>query len=265
VGPISSLRAQFAEAAEEWLDALYPRVCALCGASIDDGVACEVHRLPSEPSGARCETCAAPLPRALEHAGRCSACRIEPPGFARLVALADYRAQVELREWLLALKHGGRADLAGPLGRALARRWLRAESRDEIVRGVLVPVPLHPVRRFERGYDQALLLARAIGRESGARVIRALARNRATATQGSPGAVSRAANVHGAFERARWTRGLELALRDATCVWLVDDVVTSGSTVRECARVLRRCGAREVAVLAVARAARNPAEETSRG
>jgi ComF family protein len=253
-------RARLAETLDDVLDALYPRVCALCGAGIDDGVACDSHRLPSEPVGARCRICAAPLPRALEHAERCAACRLDSPGFARLIAIADYRAQVEVREWLLALKHGGRADLAEPLGRALARRWARCVEPGEIARAVLVPVPLHRVRRFERGYDQALLLARSISRASGAQVVRALARNRATSVQGSAGAVSRAANVHGAFERARWTRGVERSLADASCAWLVDDVVTSGSTVRECARVLRRCGAREVAVLAVARAARAPNE-----
>jgi ComF family protein len=247
-------RTRLAEIAGDVLDALYPRVCALCGAGIDDGVACELHRLPCEPIGARCSICAAPLPRALEHAERCAACRLDSPGFARLIAIADYRAQAEVREWLLALKHGGRADLAEPLGRALARRWARCVDAADIARAVLVPVPLHRVRRFERGYDQARLLANAVSRASGARVVRALVRERATSVQGSAGAVSRAANVHGAFGRARWTRGVERSLAAAPCVWLVDDVVTSGSTVRECARALRRCGAREVAVLAIARA-----------
>src|SRR5882672_3588496 len=224
-------RARLAEIAGDVLDALYPRVCALCGTGIDDGVACEAHHLPTEPAGARCRICAAPLPRALEHAERCAACRLDSPGFARLVAIADYRAQTVVRDWLLALKHGGRADLAEPLGRALARRWARCVETGHIERAVLVPVPLHGVRRFERGYDQARLLANALSRASGAPVVRALVRNRATSVQGSAGAVSRAANVHGAFERARWTRGIERSLAAASCVWLVDDVVTSGSTV----------------------------------
>jgi ComF family protein len=115
---------------------------------------------------------------------------------------------------------------------------------------LLVPVPLHGLRRLERGYDQALLLARAAGEIAGLRVVRALRRARATAVQGAPGSPSRTANVDGAFApallAARRVRG--------STIWIVDDVVTSGATVAECARVLRRMGAESVSVLALARA-----------
>jgi predicted amidophosphoribosyltransferase len=119
-------------------------------------------------------------------------------------------------------------------------------------------VPLHPLRRLERGYDQALLLARVLGEALQLPVITPLVRLRATAPQGAEGGrATRRSNVAGAFGLARTAlagrllgRGL-LAGRD---VWLVDDVLTSGSTADACADVLRRGGARSVTVVVLARA-----------
>ncbi|MCC7015015.1 MAG: ComF family protein [Planctomycetes bacterium] len=202
------------------------------------------------------------MPRALEGAPRCAECVRKSPGFERLVVLADYRRQPAIREWILAFKHGGRRDLALPLGTALAR-CAGPELRARGERVVLVPVPLHLARRIERGYDQAALLADEVGAATGIRVVRALRRQRPTAVQGEVGAVSRRANVRGAFApRARWVTGLSRGRwAEFDRVWLVDDVVTSGATLRECARVLRRMGARRVSALAIARAARDPGEE----
>jgi ComF family protein len=235
------------------LDAVLPPLCPLCREEErGDRLGCDAHRLPLAPSGPRCGRCAGALPESIADGERCAACRVDPPSFARAVALADYRAQPEIREWILALKHGGRPDLARTLGRALGAR-LRDLGAE-----VLVPVPLHPLRRLERGYDQALLLARAAAELSGARVVRALRRARPTAPQGSLGAPSRAANVANAFAPLRawpsgpWLQGARrLADRE---VWLVDDVVTSGATADACARVLKRLGAARVGVAALARA-----------
>lgn len=249
------------EVLEDLLDALYPRKCALCGAAADEGPGCGAHGLPDEPPGARCEKCCAELPPGLGESGRCASCRREAPGYARLIALADYRTQPSIRDWILAFKHGGRSDLADPLGEALAERWRRAVPEREREGALLVPVPLHPWRRIERGYDQARLLAAAIGAHARVPVARALARSRPTAVQGSAGAVSRAANVHGAFQASLWPP--RVARRIAgSAAWLVDDVVTSGATLRECARVLRRLGAVEVSALALARAAGRSAERS---
>lgn len=229
----------------ELLDAVFPPRCPLCEAH----VACPEHRLPPGPHGSRCGRCARRLPRGLPDGYRCAACRRRPPAYGRLVVLDGYPGRDgALREWILALKHGGRRDLARPLGRALARRLQRAGEPGP--GALLVPVPLHPWRRFERGHDQALGLARAVGRATGLPVVRALRRLRYTPAQGAAGAVSRRANVRGAFAArrlaARRLRGVE--------VWLVDDVVTSGATLEECARVLRSAGAGPVAALAAARA-----------
>lgn len=162
-----------------------------------------------------------------------------------VLTCGDYRAEGALREWILALKHRGRADLAGPLGALLAERLQGAHPE-----ALLVPVPLHPLRRFERGYDQAARLAHAVGEAAGLRCAPALIRNRCTAVQGDVGAPSRMANVRGAFSMdPGWPK--RVSGRE---VWLVDDVVTSGSTVFEGARVLRRAGAQAVGVLCLARA-----------
>ncbi len=238
----------------EWLlaelrDAVFPPRCFVCGAHAPDGRACAEHALPAEPCGPRCATCCAALPASLPDGERCPDCREKRPGFRRVVALADYRAQPAARAWLLPFKHGGRRELAAPLGAALSARLDVAAPGPRWPR-VLVPVPLHVLRRFERGYDQAWLLARAIAAAGGPPAVRALRRVRATPAQGAPGASSRSANVRGAF--APSPRAAE-RVADAE-VWLVDDVVTSGATAAACARELRRMGARNVSVLCVARA-----------
>jgi ComF family protein len=238
-----------AAAWRELADALWPPRCRLCGGHADDGLACAPHALPTGPPGARCGRCLAPLPEGVPDGQRCAACRRRPPGYRRLVALGDYRSQPALRAWILALKHGGRADLARPLALALASQARRrgVAAGDEL----LVPVPLHPRRRLERGYDQAARLAEELERATGLALLRGLRRVRDTPVQGAAGSSSRAANVRCAFAPTRVAGGRVRGRR----VWLVDDVVTSGATVAECARVLRRLGAVRVGVLALARAA----------
>jgi len=249
------LRAFLAEALSELADAVFPPVCPLCrGLDGGDGLGCDPHRLRSGLHGPRCGRCAAPLPPALANGERCAACRLEPPAFKRLLALGEYRAESGLREWILALKHGRRPDLARTLGRALGARLAEQRSAGDDAPVVLVPVPLHWMRRLERGYDQALLLARAAAEVEDVPVVRALARRRATAVQGALGSPSRTANVHAAFAPRR-ILGRDLARRIAGVeAWIVDDVVTSGATANECARVLKRMGASRVNVLALARA-----------
>ena len=202
----------------------------------------------------------------IPHGSTCATCRTDPPGFARAACLLDYARDPAAREWILALKHGGRPDLARPLGRLLGARMSLEPRGDEPRRDpsrgdeprVLVPVPLHVLRRLERGHDQARGLARAASEVCEIPVVNALVRARRTPPQGAPGASSRAANVREAFRprRARLPgrpspARAEIEGRE---VWLVDDVLTSGATASECARELRRLGAARVNVLALARA-----------
>jgi len=235
-------------ALEEFLDALYPRACRLCRAPAPDGEACQSHRLPrGRVQG--CGRCAGVLGDGLPDGFLCPGCRRHPPPFARTVALGTYESGEPLRDWVLAFKHGGRRDLAASLGAALGQVVLTIPG---IEQATLIPVPSHPLRRFERGYDQALLLAEALARSAALPLSPALLRRRPTAVQGAAGSPSRRANVAGAFalrpHAAEALQGLE--------VWLVDDVFTSGSTVAECARVLRRAGVARVGVACLARAGR---------
>jgi len=118
-------------------------------------------------------------------------------------------------------------------------------------------MPLHWTRRWQRGFNQAALLAREIAKRSGIPVLRAVRRIRATPPQAGLSHAKRRANMSGAFAPRRGTpvQGLSLLL--------VDDVLTTGATASACAAALRRAGARRVAVLALARADRRPAAAMS--
>jgi ComF family protein len=160
--------------------------------------------------------------------------------------LADTTHLNPLAVAVRALKYRGERAVARCLGRALAER--HPLDRDTVV----VPVPLHPSRLRERGYNQALLLARALVRRvppSGATrlVPRALVRLRPTPTQATLAAAARRANLRDAF-----TARPDAPLGDRT-VALVDDVVTTGATADACAAALRRAGAARVVVYAVGR------------
>lgn len=212
----------------------------MCASAAEDGLACREHALPVGLEGPRCRRCARRLPDALPDGATCASCRRSPPAFSRVFALADYRRDEAVRRWIGLLKYGGRRDLALWLGRLLAPAG----------GGLLVPVPLHPLRRWERGYDQARELARGMAACRGGELLRALVRGRRTAPQGAPGARSRSANVRGAFR----VRSGELPRLRGAEVVLVDDVVTSGATADACARALRAAGATAVRVVCVARA-----------
>jgi ComF family protein len=170
------------------------------------------------------------------------------------VAAGDYRRGA-LREWILAFKHGGRRELARPLAAFLAQSWVRAGGPGP--GALLTSVPLHPLRRLERGYDQARLLGEELAERLEVAHVGALRRTRWTPPQGAAGARSRDANVLRAFALVE-RRAALLAGRE---VWLVDDVVTSGATVGACAEVLRRAQARSVSVLALARVELSPEPE----
>jgi ComF family protein len=160
-----------------------------------------------------------------------------------------------LRAILHAFKYQGRRSLAGPLAAAMARADPQALSGVDFV----VPVPLHPSRERERGFNQARDLALRLG----AACIDALARVRPTAPQTSLSAARRRRNVQNAFAlrpAPRWSwiprrRGRAV---EGAVILLVDDVATTGATLDACARALKDAGAREVRALTAARAAAGP-------
>jgi ComF family protein len=246
------------------LDLLYPPFCALCRLPLVPG------RRERDPVCARCwerleriappvcGVCGLPLgtgfgerPAVLAAAvhdplPRCGACRAQPPAYRYARAPARYEGAV--RDALHALKFDGRRSMARPLGALLAESEDLGVPRPAI--DLLVPVPLHRARRAERGFNQAELLARELGRAWSVPVAAdVLARARATRPQTELGGTERRRNVRGAFALARPER---VAGRH---VLLIDDVLTTGTTVAECARAVRAAGASAVGVLTVARVA----------
>jgi ComF family protein len=195
-----------------------------------------------------CISCRTPFQNGfpLDAEGRCALCRSGLRGFDAAYSFGAY--ETVLRELIHLYKYGKIQTLAQPLGDLL----LKALPRDEQFDGV-VPVPLHWRRRWQRGFNQSELLARAVGRHTGIPVIAALRRARHTAIQAGLSNSSRRRNVTGAFvcRRGAAARGIE-----GRRILLIDDVMTTGSTAAACAAALKRAGARRVALLAVARADR---------
>lgn len=146
-----------------------------------------------------------------------------------------------LREIIHHLKYADRVSLARPLGDALKECLQREEFSGELI----IPVPLHRSRERERGFNQAELIAARLGRPVARRILR---RRKNTPSQTGLSRNERKRNLAGAFEVRGEVRG---------SVIVVDDVYTTGATMNEIARTLKRAGASRVEVLTVARVANN--------
>jgi ComF family protein len=192
-----------------------------------------------------CRSCRTPFatPYPLGEDGRCGLCRAGLNQFDSTYAYSSYDGA--MRELIHLFKYDRVRPLATVLGGFLSAALPREERFD-----MLVPMPLHWVRRWRRGFNQSHLLARDLARRTGIPVANALRRRRSTASQASLSRAARRRNVRGAFELRRGVdvRGLR--------VLLLDDVLTTGATANACAAVLKRAGASSVAVLTLARADR---------
>ncbi|MEI7036862.1 ComF family protein [Fulvimonas yonginensis] len=218
---------------------LLPWRCLLCGDAgrerLDLCAAC-AGELPRNTTC--CARCALPLPAP---AALCGACQRRPPPWD--AAWAPFRYGWPLDRLEARYKFG--RDLAA--GRTLAELW-RSLPPPSPRPALILPVPLHRARLRQRGYNQALELARPLGRTLGVPVRHdLLLRRRATAAQTELDAAARRRNVRGAFALRE-----DMAL--PSHVALLDDVMTTGATLAECARVLRRAGVARVEVWALARA-----------
>jgi len=171
-----------------------------------------------------------------------------PSALPMLIAQLEWSAPFSgpVRAALHGLKYAGERRLTEPLAAAVAARWRVAGVGGE----VLVPVPVHAERARRRGYDQAVLLTIDISRRLQMRWLPALERTRNTAPQFDLGRRARRANVAGSFA-VRGSR--EAALVRDRWVVLVDDVVTTGSTLTACAEALYAAGAIAVSAMTVAR------------
>jgi ComF family protein len=192
-----------------------------------------------------CDLCGLPQPY---DEGRgamlCAACLSRPPPFRRLRAAALY--DEHSRDLILQLKHADQPELG-----ALFARWLSRAGAEVLVDADLVaPVPLHWTRLLSRRYNQAAEIARPLAALAGvAFAPDVLRRRRATQSQGHASARTRKANVQGAFAVPDSARARISGAR----IVLVDDVFTTGATVRACVRTLLSAGAKSVDVLVVAR------------
>jgi ComF family protein len=193
-----------------------------------------------------CVRCGVPFAHAAQGgpAGLCPGCLANPPLFDR--ARAALRYDMQARRIVLPFKHGDRTETAHALSRHMARAGA-ALLRDA---DVLVPVPLHWRRLVTRRYNQAAVLALALGRLSSIQVVPdALRRVRATAQLGERGAEERAREMAAAIT-ARPSRAAQIA---GHRVLLIDDVLTSGATADACTVALKQVGAAAVDVLVAAR------------
>ena len=243
----ASLPSHVRRLARAVVDGVLPPRCLACGATVD-----EIDALCPACWGAMsffappwCWRCGFPFPHPMGDGAVCADCARGRQSWERARAVLRYDRHS--RRLVLMLKHGDQTHLAGAFG-----RWMRRAGGDVLDGAdMLVPVPLRWTRLFSRRFNQAALLANAIHAAGGPPVAADwLVRRRRTPSQGRLGPLARERNVRGAFalRRGRSVKGRRVVL--------IDDVLTTGATAEECARVLRRAGAASVRVLTLARALR---------
>ena len=196
-----------------------------------------------------CVTCRTPFQNhfPLDADGCCRLCRSGMRGFDAACCFGTYEGT--LRQLIHLFKYSRMKPLAKPLAEYLAAALPRDQRFD-----IVVPMPLHWRRRWQRGFNQSELLARVTARRSGIPMVNAVRRVRATESQAGLSNAQRRENVSGAF-RVK-DGGRVQGLR----VLLIDDVMTTGATAAACAQALKRAGAKSVALLALARVDRRLAE-----
>lgn len=189
-----------------------------------------------------CRRCAAALPASAPTSAICGSCQKNPPAFTRSYALFSYQSPID--KLIQRLKYNKKLYLSRTLGQIMAKTMAGLDLQRP---DVLLPVPLHRQRLRQRGFNQALELARPVARELGIPLDPWLAiRHKATAPQASLSPKDRYRNVRGAFQVKKDVSGLKIAI--------IDDVMTTGHTANALAKTLKKAGAREISVWVFARA-----------
>ncbi len=228
------------------LNRLFPPLCLVCdepsGGAASLCVTCwEKIRFIAPPL---CAGCGAPFDLPVGDGLLCGVCVLQKPLYdsARAALLYDENS----RKIVLGFKHGDQTHAAASLA-----AWMHRAAADLLADiDYLVPVPLHRARLFQRRYNQSALLAQHLGALAGKPVLfETLRRARATPSQGHRKRAERQENMRGAFTVPPRAAGRIVGQRLA----LIDDVMTTGATVEECAKTLRAAGAREIHVVTLAR------------
>lgn len=234
------------------LDLLYPPRCAVCQVSLSDGRAlcesCDAN-LPrlAEPY---CQKCGEPFPGQIDEEFDCPNCHKLhfDFDFARSATVRDDRTL----EMIHRLKYGRELHLAKDLGRLAAEAFSDPRLAPALAGNwPLIPVPLHRQRQQIRFFNQAEEISRVLSQHIGLPLLRGLKRIRSTEHQTALTRSQRLKNLRGAFVISKAGQ-LHLETTTAGAV-LVDDVLTTGSTVNECAKVLRRAGFQAIVVVTVMR------------
>jgi len=223
------------------LDLLLPPRCVLCGLPSGVVCICAACKLDLPWNGAHCHQCGLPLDASRDKT--CGRCIQQPPPFTRTVCPLQYQFPADRLVQSFKFK---RQLAAGRVLAYLVGEWAVKQEVD--LPDMLVPVPLHNLRMIKRGFNQAYELGSYISRMLDIQIFAsALRRHRNTGAQSGLSRKQRRKNVRGAF----YWHGLQ---KPARHVALVDDVMTTGTTVTECTRVLKKAGAKRVDVWVAARA-----------
>lgn len=226
---------------------LVPSPCALCAAPQEDALcsACRRHYLGDDKQR-RCRQCAARLTH--DRDGLCGECLARPPAFDASIVATDYAPPID--QLILALKFGGCLALAPLFAELLRDAMLRLQYAGLALPSIMTAVPLGTRRLAERGFNQALEIAKPLARATGIPLMPQLAcRVRDTTAQSLLPPKERHDNLRHAFTLA--PQAME-AVRGRH-VGIVDDVITTGATLDELAATFKRFGAARVTILVVAR------------
>lgn len=225
----------------------YPPLCASCSVPVDHSayLCRECSEKAPRIRPPFCATCSEPFDGSITESFSCANCAHRVLHFT--AAVAAYRSRGIVRQIIHEFKYGKQLHLRHPVA-----DWLAETLDDPRLQGrrfdLVVPVPLHPARKRERGFNQAELLADALSARANVPMRNALERLRYTTTQTAFDRAERMQNLHNAFRLRK-----KVDVRGCR-VLLIDDVLTTGSTLSECARVLKASGAISVHAATAARA-----------